>query len=238
MGDKEKYIHEYIKENYDVPENVNEKIDFAFEKIKKGECKMRKASIIGKAIASLVAVFLCGNLIALAFGENNIYKVIFEFFKPNDEEKIENVIIEGEKEAVDYSGVKSSIGYKIQYDDESFNLTRSGDRDMYVLNIDALKDKVYFEIYYIDEKYNDLKPDEVEELKLNDKNAFVTSLIDGAEYDANKNYSWDSDVLETWHIDAELGTYIINVHYFMEATEGWGARIDNMISSFEVVGEE
>ncbi len=237
MGDNEKNICEYVKKNYEISEEVDDKINLTFENLKEKEgcCDMKRVSVIGKIVASLVVLFLGGNIIALACGGNNIYTMIFEFFKPNEEEKIDSVILEGGEEKVDYIGLKSSIGYTIQYDDESLNLVRSGDKDIYMSNIDEIKDKVYFEIYHVDTAYSDLKSGEIEEFEINGNDTFVTTLIDGKEYNENSNYNWDSDILETWHIDAGKGTYIIEVHYFMEATEGWGTRISNMIQSFKIV---
>ncbi len=194
---------------------------------------MKNFKIFTKIFAVVLVIFLGGNAIAFALGENNIYTMIYKFFAPNEEEKLNTIDVEGEKEDIQTIGVESNIGYSIQYDEESFKLERSGDKDYY--RVVDMEDEIYFLVYHTNTSYNDLKPDNVEEITINGRNAFTKELIDGKEFDENSEVSWDSDVLDTWYIDDDEGTYIIEVHYFLEAQEGWGKRISQMINTFEVV---
>ncbi len=248
MEKNDKKISKIVKENYEVPDSVNQKMKDAFEKIrnqnidskaenqdKERKYKMKKFNIFYKVAAVLGVLFLGGNAIALAFGGDNIYSMIYRMFEPSEEEKIDHVIVEGEKEEVDYLGVESSLGYTIQYDEKSFTLERIGDKDYYSVNIPEVSKMVYFVVYHLDTAYADLKDNNIEETTIGDRNAFVVKLIDGKEYDVNAPYSWDSDVVDTWYIDAGEGTYIVEIHCFMEAVEGWGTRMRQMLNSFKVV---
>lgn len=243
MEKENKEIAKIVQNNYEVPDDVNQKINNAFEEIKKQnpylesknkkeEFKMEKTNIVYKVAIVLIFLFLTGNAVSLAFGGNNIYTMIYKFFVPTSNE----VVVEGEKEEVNNIGVQSSLGYKIEYDKEDFKLERIGDKDYYRVNIPDMSESVYFVIYHTDSSYENLdKKDKTEETKIDGKNAFMVELIDGKKQDSSKNYSLDSKVVDTWHIDAGKGSYIIEAHYTIETVEGWGSRIRQMINSFKIV---
>lgn len=248
MEEKDKKIAKMVKENYHMPESIHQKIEDSFEKIRNQthasqtsktsmEVKyhMNKWNIFYRVATFLIVLFLGGNAIALAFGENNIYSMIYRFFEPNEEEKIDHVIVEGEVEQVDYSGVESSLGYVIQYDEEAFRLERIGDKDFYRVKIPEISETVYFVIYHIDTAFADLKEEGIEETTIGNRQAYMTELIDGNEYNENTDYSWNSNVIDTWYIDGDKGTFVVEIHYFMEAAEGWGVRIREMLNSFRMV---
>lgn len=155
-------------------------------------------------------------------------------------EKVNNIIIEGMQEEVNYEGTKSSLGYTIQYDEEALNLTRENEKDIYRANNDDIKDKVYFTVEYLNKSYDDLKKENkdnnFEEIEVNGQKAFIVTYIDNVLFDENNNstWKWDSDVKTLWYIEADDGTYFIEEHYFFEATEGWGVRLNQMINTFKI----
>ncbi len=165
----------------------------------------------------------------------------FENFSVPNEEKINNIIVEGMTEEVNYKGIKSSLGYTIQYDDESLNLTRENKKDFYRATIDDIKDKVYFTVEHLEKSYDELKNENkdnnIEEVEINGQKAFKVTFIDDVLFDENNNttWKWDSDVKKFWYIDANNGTYLIEEHYFFEATEGWGVRINQMLNTFKII---
>lgn len=146
-------------------------------------------------------------------------------------EKVNNIIIEGMQEEVNYEGTKSSLGYTIQYDEEALNLTRENEKDIYRATNEDIKDKVYFTVEYLNKSYEDLKNENkdtnIEEIEVNGQKAFVVTYIDNVLFDENNNstWKWDSDVKTLWYIDANDGTYSIEEHYFYEATEGFRSEI-------------
>ena len=219
---------------------------------------MKGKNLIFKVAGIIIVIFLFGNVISLAFGGTNIYTMIYEHFNvPKEEkvnytmiyehfnvpedEKVNYIYIEGMKENVDYIGVKSSIGYEIQYDEEVLNLSRENKKDFYRASIDEIKDKVYFSIEFLETSYEDFKLEnknnDIEEFYINGQRAFNVNFIDGDFFDETKDTTWDSDVKTLWYIDAKEGTYLIEEHYFMEAAEGWGARLGQMINTFKIVEE-
>jgi len=243
MDKEDRDISRYLKSNVETPKIVDEKINFAFDKLKaeKGMKKMNKKITISKIVAIVTALFLSGNAVSFAFGGPNIYTMIYEYFTVPEEEKVTNIMVEGLEEETDYTGLKSSIGYTIQYDTESLNLTREGEKDYYRANIEGFEDKVYFIIEYSEKSYDEYKNEnkqyDVEEFEINGQKAFFVEFIDDILLTENTDYSWDSDVKTLWYIDAGTGTYCIEEHYFQEATEGWGERFNQMIRTIKIVNE-
>lgn len=243
MDKKEKEISNFIKFNTNVPNIVDQKINFAFDKIKSEsrEKDMKNKNVFGKFAAIIALIFLCGNAVSLAFGGANIYTMIYEYFNVPEEEKVNDIIIEGIEEDVDYVGIKSSIGYTIQYDEEALNLLRENEKDVYRVNIDSIKDKVYFTVEYSEKPYDELKNENknnsIEEFEINGQKVFKVTFIDDVLFDETQNttWKWDSDVKIFWYIDANDGTYFIEEHYFFEATEGWGVRLNQMINTFKII---
>lgn len=238
---KKKEISNFIKHNVDIPDIVEQKINYAFDGLKSKEKKRyEKIKNIFRKVAEIsVFAFLCGNAVSLAFGGVNIYTMIYEYFNISKAEKINHITIEGIEEDVNYVGIKSSIGYTIQYDENALNLLRENEKDVYRVDIDSIKDKVFFTVQYIEKSYEELKAENtnIEEIEINGQRAFKVTFIDDVLYNETQNstWKWNSDVKTLWYIDAKEGTYFIEEHYFFEATEGWGARINQMLNTFKIV---
>lgn len=63
-----------------------------------------------------------------------------------------------------------------------------------------------------------------------------SSLLDGLYLYGNMGIQADSKVVETYFVDNGLGgVFVIKAVYYMEATEGVGARFHTMIETFEVI---
>lgn len=94
----------------------------------------------------------------------------------------------------------------------------------------------YLEKTY-DELKNENKNNNIEEFEINGQKAFTVTFIDDVLFDETKNttWKWDSDVKTLWYIYANEGTYFIEEHYFLEATEGWGVRINQMLDTFKII---
>ncbi|WP_088103928.1 hypothetical protein [Halalkalibacter urbisdiaboli] len=67
----------------------------------------------------------------------------------------------------------------------------------------------------------------------------VESPVIGYRFSANNGYEWDDPVVVYYAVSNELdGSFIIKQKYFMEASEGHGVRMDNMLKEFHVVIKE
>ena len=77
---------------------------------------------------------------------NNVYEIFltYKYVEISGDEKITEITIEGMQEDVDYIGIKSSLGYILQYDKSALTLIREENKDVYRTNIDDIRDKVYF----------------------------------------------------------------------------------------------
>lgn len=63
-----------------------------------------------------------------------------------------------------------------------------------------------------------------------------SSLLDGLYLYGNMGIQADSEVVETYFVDNGLGgVFVIKAVYYMEATEGMGARFHTMIETFKVL---
>lgn len=63
-----------------------------------------------------------------------------------------------------------------------------------------------------------------------------SSLLDGLYLYGNMGLQADSEVVEAYFVDNGLGgVFVIKAVYYMEATEGMGARFHSMIETFEVL---
>lgn len=169
-----------------------------------------------------------------------IYKVEnFEYIEIPEDEKITYIMKEGMQEEVNYVGVKSSFGYTIQYDNEELSLVRENSKDFYRANLEDMKEKVYFTIEYLETSYEELKNKNkdkgIQEFEINGQKAFEVNFVDGVLWDENQNFSWDSDVENLIYVDGIEGTYLISMHYFMEASEGWGVSMRHMINTFKII---
>lgn len=163
----------------------------------------------------------------------------FEYIKIPDNEKIEAIYLEGIEEEVDYTPVKSSLGYIIQYDKNQFELKREGQKDIYNIKTEGIDKDIYFTIEYLNEPYEKLKDDnknnDIYESETNGYESFEVYYIDGDIRGSDYDYTWDSNVETYRYINGIEGTYLITVHYFMEAAEGWGTRIYSMVDTINLI---
>ncbi|MCM1091005.1 MAG: hypothetical protein NC413_09175 [Muribaculum sp.] len=66
-----------------------------------------------------------------------------------------------------------------------------------------------------------------------------SSLLDGLYLYGNTGTQADSEVVEAYFVDNGLGgVFVIKALYYMEATEGMGARFHSMIETFEALSPE
>ncbi len=165
----------------------------------------------------------------------------YEYIKVLEDKKVTEINIEGQNEEISYVGVKSNLGYTIQYDKEAFELFKQGEKDYYENRLDAIKDKVYFTVEYVEKKYDTLKNEnkDSKENMINGRKSFCLTYIDNILISEDgtmnlPNITFDSDVKKLYYIDVTVGVLLIEVQYPYEASEGWGTRISQMINTIEI----
>lgn len=155
-----------------------------------------------------------------------------------------SIEIEGTTEEITASLYHSPLGYKMVYDNELFSLSnKEGSLDSYVA--ENLEPDKYPDISIRISTLNSSNPIiEFEESQdsittaSGDKANFVEEVKIGAytakHYKLKTGDEWDSIIKNFYIIETEGIDFIIETQYFLEAAEGYGARIWAMLNTFEI----
>lgn len=197
---------------------------------------MKKILLLVFAVLSLVTLTACGSETVLTEDENierfeGVEVKEFEAIELPSGEKITEIYMEGMAVPVNYTALKSALGYTIQYDADLYGISREGNTDYY-RSLDDME-RIYFSIELLSVDFDSLSG-EILENKYGYENKYF-GLIDGKPSTADSPFSWDSEVVDTDYIKAEGRVYKIERHYYMEATEGAGISMANMVGTFKVL---
>lgn len=199
---------------------------------------MKKILLLVLAVLSLVTLTACGNETVLTEDENierfeGVEVKEFEAIELPSGEKITEIYMEGMAVPVNYTALKSALGYTIQYDADLYGISREGNTDYY-RSLDDME-RIYFSIELLSVDFDSLSG-EILDNKYGYENKYF-GLIDGKPSTADSPFSWDSEVVDTDYIKAEGRVYKIERHYYMEATEGAGISMANMVGTFKATKE-
>ncbi|MBR3888399.1 MAG: hypothetical protein IKJ32_04800 [Clostridia bacterium] len=197
---------------------------------------MKKILLLVLAVLSLVTLTACGNETVLTEDENierfeGVEVKEFEAIELPSGEKITEIYMEGMAVPVNYTALKSALGYTIQYDADLYGISREGNTDYY-RSLDDME-RIYFSIELLSVDFDSLSGETLDN-KYGYENKYF-GLIDGKPSTADSPFSWDSEVVDTDYIKAEGRVYKIERHYYMEATEGAGISMANMVGTFKVL---
>ncbi len=143
--------------------------------------------------------------------------------------------IEGMDENVNYQRINGSYGYTIPIDIDRFEFKPGEDTDNYP---SLANDKVYMAVSYLEDA---TAADAAASLTAdNDITSADESAITVGEYDATNIHavyggSPDSKIIDYYLIESNGGVYIISNVYFLEAAEGFGARMYDMTQDFKIL---
>lgn len=156
--------------------------------------------------------------------------------------------IEGMKEEINAKTLHSSLGYRITYDSDRFDysgtdeeidsfIAKNSDPGVYpyiYLNISLLDVSKTDQPNPPEKAYDPTKTsitgidggiaDYVDTVKINDYEAYHYKYKAGDE--------WNSIIRNYYVIEAEEHQYMIETQYFLEAAEGFGARMAVMLDTF------
>ena len=197
---------------------------------------MKKLLLMLLAVLCVVSLTACGNDTVIT-EDNDIESFEqevkeFEVIELPSGEKITQIYtIEGMPVEVEYTAIKSALGYTLQYDADSYGISREGNTDYY-RSLDDME-RLYFSIEILSVDFDSLSG-EILDNKYGYENKYF-GLIDGKPSTADSPFSWDSEVVDTDYIKAEGRVYKIERHYYMEATEGAGISMANMVGTFKVL---
>jgi hypothetical protein len=189
------------------------------------------------AAAAAIALFL-----AMPAG-TAFMKDVKSWFAP--EKKVE-VQIEGQKETTNQKlRLNEAAKYAIYYDQERYKLVQEDGKDV-ITPKNPLPDR-YPEVSLTIEQNKDVPPAELArqvKQKLAGQYASVrdieqvTEPVAGYRIYASDGTNWDSKVCVAYVTsNGKQGSFVLTEKYFMEASEGHGARFNQMLKQFKVLDD-
>lgn len=177
-----------------------------------------------------------------------------EVIPPDEDREEDKVDNWGEEESapitIEIEGMEETINglqhigdrYQIIYDADRFEYSKKEEGDTFIAeNPDpAIYPYVYLSINYLENKS---ASDYIGELSdLLSKDGLETEIAadapignyKGSIVTARSGSEWNSIIRNYYIIENGTGLYIIESQYFLEAAEGYGARIHAMLSTFEI----
>jgi hypothetical protein len=150
--------------------------------------------------------------------------------------------IEGNKEVVSVRNYISNLGYQIMMDEERFALTTTEASDLYSatnpntsvypdIYIRITKTEKANQVNYVEDLKQQLLQEnpqmkELSDTKINTYDALVFKSNFGTEY--------NSAIKTVAVIEASTSYYTIETEYFLEAAEGYGARMKALLNTFTI----
>jgi hypothetical protein len=189
------------------------------------------------SIAAAMAIVIASNT---QYGHAAADK-IKQLFAPN---KIVKLQIEGTNEKQNVSLKEGSAKYIIYIDEERYTMVSKDGKDKITPKIKAKNyPEVFMEIHQIKGKTPKALASEIEkELKTKYKNVdnkgAVKEPLKAIFLNARSGSKSKDTVVNYYLVDnTKGGTFVIKQQYFVEASEGHGARFYGMLKEFKIVNE-
>lgn len=182
--------------------------------------------------------------LALVIGLNTEYgqaavDKIKELFVPN---KVVKQQIEGMDENSNVALKEGSAKYIIYIDEERYTMTKMYGKDKIAAKVKGKNTpEVFMEISQVEGKKPDAVAPEIEaELKTKYQKVENRGKVDyplkATLIYANSGLNSNSTVIRYYLVDnTKGGTFLIKEQLFIEAEEGHGARMDNMLKEFKII---
>ena len=218
-----------------------EKETITLEKKTRKTKRRRKISFVASIAASIGLIYVLGTPTGHALMAN-----MKDLLVPS---KTITEQLEGTDEPVDYSldiEEKQSdtlADYAIYIDEEMYTVTNIDDRKIISAKIHSTEIS-YPDVYMeIKQTKNSLKEMIVEiskmiqeEYEIVKEQAEVQIPISAHVLEARQGDEWNDEVVRFYIFPNEKGgTFIVKQHFFFEAYEGHGVRMDNMLKTFKLI---
>ena len=152
------------------------------------------------------------------------------------------ISLEGMEETFQAKYHNSKLGYRIAYDIERFTVTEEKDSDSFIaqnpnpeiypyvlinisrtLNTTKENSKTMI-LESLSEQYNDIRVEE--KIRIGEYDGIQVSILTGND--------WNSAIRNFYLVETNSSVYVIETQYFVEAAEGFGARIKAMLDTIEI----
>ncbi|MBD1372138.1 hypothetical protein IC620_07155 [Hazenella sp. IB182357] len=199
---------------------------------------------IGRVAFGAVAVLLISVLV---LNPSIGYAIIDQVKALFPAEKKGEVELEGMKESTDLKRVIAPESeFVIYYDEGSFKRIET-EKQVKFVPANPLPDYIP-EVSMTIEQFPNIKPEELAERKQKEllkdftevgEVKTMTTPIQGFSLFSAKGNQWDSPVVSLFIVSNERsGSFLITNRYFLEGTEGWGSRLENMVGEFKVITDK
>lgn len=158
--------------------------------------------------------------------------------KANKNEDKNTVIVEGTSESIETEVKKSNFGYTITYDKNRFKFQNGEGVDTFMApNSDS---SIYPNVFLSVAKIEGQSLDEIMKglmLQAGQDGVWQNTTIGQGKYKAKKftfreGNNYNSRVCEYYLTEKDKKVYLIEINYFVEAEEGYGARLHGMLGTF------
>lgn len=207
---------------------------------------MKKIFLALLVVVCVFALVACGNNDEVA--ENSDIETVesgekieiikdFETFEIPEDEKITEIYPEGIPTKVNHVGLKSSLGYTMQYDPDNFAISREGNVDYYRPFYEEegeiiVNENVYFTIEVLADSEK-IEGTIIEE-GISEYETYLVHLVGGEPAnEAEKFYSWDIPRTNIYYVKTEGKIFKISNYYFMESIEGYGTHVSKLWDTFK-----
>lgn len=209
--------------------------------MKKAPVKPRKNKILIFAkygsIAAALTIVLGLNT---QYGQATVGK-IKDLFVPN---KVVKQQLEGMEEQGNMGLKEGSMKYIIYIDEERYTLEHLEGKDKITAkSMPENAPEVFMEIQQIKDKTPEVIALEIEKdltpnyIKVENRGTINEPIKSTLVY-ANNGTKWNSAIVKYYLVDnTKGGTFIIKQQFFLEAEEGHGARLNNMLKEFKIISQ-
>jgi hypothetical protein len=134
------------------------------------------------------------------------------------------ISLEGTDETITCKTNHSRYAYQVDYDIERFKVSNKDGADIYMAENSNPDLYPYVYMSVSESKMpNTINP---EQTKIGNYDAKYAIVTEGKK--------WNSKVTEYYEVTVGYMTYLIELHYYLEASEGYGARLRAMLNTFRV----
>lgn len=219
--------------------NIQKELNFDLRKKTPMRRRKKKISNFIKygSIAAAVVIVMGINT---QYGQAAVSK-IKDLFVPN---KVVKQQLEGMEEENNVALKEGSMKYIIYIDEERYTMEHLDGKDKITAKAKAQNaPEVFMEVQQIKDKNPQVIASELEkELKTKyvkvENRGTVNGPVKGTFIYANSGSQWNSAILRYYLVDnTKGGTFVIKQQFFLEAEEGHGARLDNMLKEFKIISE-
>jgi len=240
----EKGTENAVNQKDEVWERIKKEIEPRYRGVNRMSKKMKKkkANILLKVLGTgaVAAVLAFAFFTETQPGKAAIDK-IKEMFVPEKQIVQE---IEGSKEDTQVELKESKMGYVLYIDEERYYLEHGDGIDRIVAKHQGENvPEVFMEISQVEDKEPSVLAEELKAQLKSEMGVFkdmgtVSEPLDAIFFYgiSGNGTKWDDKVVRYYLVDnTKGGTFVIKQQFFLEAAEGHGVRLDNILKEFKII---